>query len=224
MSETKYVHLTDDEPIPGQMWALLSIVTPELVKNCTIRGLKIRGVYGSEEQAKQAASELQKKDSVHNIYVAPVGKWLPWEDDPSKAMTEEYANKELDRIMKGLRENQAKAQLLHEQRKQDLVTKSIQEGKKRKKANKKGKKWDKKNTTNKVEYETVDASQFLKVEDKLKSNTLEEDMEKVKDTLQQEDKNLKEDLKILENKKQNVSELDKELEEAQKLYEQLTKE
>ena len=61
-TQTKIDHLTEDEPISGQKYVLVSIITPELIKNCTVRGIKVRGVYGTEQEARVKAAELQKQD------------------------------------------------------------------------------------------------------------------------------------------------------------------
>ena len=240
MSEksTKIDHLKEDEPISGQKFVLLSIVTPEMIKNCTVRGIKIRGVYGTEQEARVKAAELQKKDSLHNIYVAPVGKWLPWDDDPSKAHDEEYAEGELNRIMKGLKENQAKSKMLHEQRKNDLIEKTLKEQEKRKKKKKSktnGEEDEMVNakstdTTGKVELESVDINDMNAVNKKYDTlnaekqlTELQEKLDKTKIELEQEDKNIEKDKNIMKDKSENINKISSELEEAEKLYEQLAK-
>ena len=239
---TKIDHLKEDEPIPGQKFALLSIVTPELIKNCSVRGIKIRGVYGNEQEARSRATELQKSDALHNIYVAPVGKWLPWDDDPSKAQDEEYAETELNRIMKGLKENQAKSKMLHEQRKNDLIEKTLKDQEKRKKklskqtnnsTNELGNMTNKKSSDNnpsaKVELEPVHPNDMESINQKyntkqteLQVHELTEQLDKTKNDLEQEDKNIKKDKSIIEDKSTNINKINSELEEAQKLYEQLS--
>jgi len=72
----------------------------------TVRGLKIRGVYGSQEEANLRAKKLQKQDPVSNIYCAEVGKWLPWDPEPSQIKEQEYAEDELNTLMKKYRENE----------------------------------------------------------------------------------------------------------------------
>ena len=234
---TKIDHLTEDEPISGQKFVLLSIVTPELIKNCTVRGIKIRGVYGTEQDARVKATELQKKDTLHNIYVAPVGKWLPWEDDPNKAQDEEYAEGELNRIMKGLKENQAKSKMLHEQRKNDLIEKTLKEQEKRKKKLSSDETTDtdeltnKKNTTNKgkVELEPVDATTMDTVNKKYNAEEvqnqitkLDTELSKTKDEIEQESVNIEKDKTIIKDKSENINKINSELAEAQKLYEELS--
>ena len=72
----------------------------------TVRGLKIRGVYGSQEEANLRAKKLQKQDPVSNIYCAELGKWLPWDPEPSRIKEQEYAEDELNTLMKKYRENE----------------------------------------------------------------------------------------------------------------------
>ena len=128
----KITYLTSDDEIRNQSFVCLSFITPELIKNCKVRGLKVRGVYSSEADAKRRCEELNKLDPDFNIYIAPVGCWLPWTDDPDKAEDCEYANSELNKLMKAYKENQVKAKMLHENRKQDLIEKNIRESEERK--------------------------------------------------------------------------------------------
>lgn len=74
----------------------------------TVRGMKVRGSYSTKEEASARAKKLQKSDSIHNIYVADVGKWLPWDPSPSQIKEQEYANDELNKLMKSYNENQEK--------------------------------------------------------------------------------------------------------------------
>jgi len=72
----------------------------------TVRGLKLRGVYGSQEEATARAKRLQRQDPIHNIYVAEVGKWLPWDPSPHEVQNQEYADEQLNMLMKGYKENE----------------------------------------------------------------------------------------------------------------------
>lgn len=72
----------------------------------TVRGLKIRGVYGSQEEATARAKKLQRQDPIHNIYVAELGKWLPWDPSPTDVQNQEYADEQLNMLMKGYKENE----------------------------------------------------------------------------------------------------------------------
>ena len=72
----------------------------------TVRGLKIRGVYGSPEEAEKRSRSLRKQDPIHNIYSAEVGKWLPWDPEPSQIKEQDYAEEELNQLMKKYKENE----------------------------------------------------------------------------------------------------------------------
>ena len=72
----------------------------------TMRGLKIRGSYGQKEEAESRAKKLQKMDPDHNIYVGQVGKWLPWDPSPHEVGDQEYAEDQLNTLMKKYKENE----------------------------------------------------------------------------------------------------------------------
>lgn len=230
MSEQhKIDYLTEDEPILGQKYVLLSMVTPELVKNCTVRGIKIRGVFGNEDNARAKALELQKIDPLHNIYVAEMGKWLPWNDDPAKAQDEEYAEGELNRIMKGLKENQIKSKMLHEQRKNDLIQKTLEEQDKRKTDNSSGKTPVVSKPTGQIEMEEVSANvvnnvnkDYNKLYSKEELDNKEGELNNSKKVLDQEQENLDKDTEIMKEKETNINDINDELKKAEELYQQLS--
>jgi hypothetical protein len=72
----------------------------------TVRGLKIRGAYSTKEEADMRAKKLQKADPDHNIYVGQVGKWLPWDPKPSDVGEQEYAEEQLNTLMKKYKDNE----------------------------------------------------------------------------------------------------------------------
>ena len=121
------IYLKPDDPIRNQEWVCLSIVTPETVKNCKVRAIKIRGVYASENEAKARCKELNEKDPNFNIYIAQMGVWVPWVDDPEKADDVVYANDELNNLMSSYKKDQKMAKDLHEKRREELVQKNINE-------------------------------------------------------------------------------------------------
>jgi len=83
----------------------------------TIRGIKVRGVFPSEAEAAIKAKRLQKADPNFNIYMGGVGKWMAWEPDPNKVVDQEYANDQLNSLMKKYRENEdAREQFYTEQK------------------------------------------------------------------------------------------------------------
>lgn len=72
----------------------------------SVRGMKVRGSYPSQEEATARAKKLQRNDPIHNIYVAEVGKWLPWDPSPHEVSEQEYANEQLNDLMKAYKDNE----------------------------------------------------------------------------------------------------------------------
>ena len=52
------------------------------------------------------AKKLQRSDPNFNIYMGSMGKWMAWEPEPSKVGEQEYANEQLNTLMKKYRENE----------------------------------------------------------------------------------------------------------------------
>jgi len=72
----------------------------------SVRGLKVRGVYASQEEAVARSKKLQRNDTLHNIFVGEIGKWLPWNPDPKDVAEQEYAEEKLNTLMKKYKENE----------------------------------------------------------------------------------------------------------------------
>ncbi len=72
----------------------------------TVRGLKVRGVYGSRAEAEARSKKLQRNDPLHNIFLGEVGKWLPWDPAPLDVPEQEYAEEQLNTLMKKYKENE----------------------------------------------------------------------------------------------------------------------
>ena len=87
----------------------------------TMHGLKVRGVYSTQEQANARAKALNKKDPYFNVYVADVGEWLPWDPDPDDVKDQEYQSDDLNKLMKSYRENAEKRDEFFEEEKRQKV-------------------------------------------------------------------------------------------------------
>lgn len=83
----------------------------------TVRGLKIRGVVRDEREAQMRVKKLQANDKIHNIYLAEVGKWTPWDPSPNNVENQEYAQEELNTLMKKYKENEASKEQFFEEQK-----------------------------------------------------------------------------------------------------------
>jgi hypothetical protein len=86
----------------------------------TMRGLKIRGSYSQKEEAEARAKKLQKMDPDHNIYVGQVGKWLPWDPSPSAIPDQEYAEDQLNNLMKKYKENEEAREQFHKEQRERI--------------------------------------------------------------------------------------------------------
>ncbi len=82
----------------------------------SVRGLKVRGVYGNPKEAELKAKKLQSKDKYHNIFIGDVGKWLPWDPQPHEIAEQEYAQKELNTLMSKYKENEENREKFFEER------------------------------------------------------------------------------------------------------------
>ena len=74
----------------------------------TMRGVKIRGVYDTMREAEVRAKLLQKRDNNFNVFVGQVGYWLPWNPQHDKIENQEYAESELNNLVKEYRANNEK--------------------------------------------------------------------------------------------------------------------
>jgi hypothetical protein len=82
----------------------------------SMRGVKVRGVFGNSKEAELKAKKLQTKDKYHNIYLGEVGKWTPWDPNPSEVKDQEYNNDQLNTLMKKYRENEDSREKFFEER------------------------------------------------------------------------------------------------------------
>ncbi|AYV84218.1 MAG: hypothetical protein Hyperionvirus19_42 [Hyperionvirus sp.] len=117
--------LTEDTPIPNQLWCCMSFLSPETLKNCSLRAIKIRGVYNTREEADKRAQFLQKVDPDFNIFVGEVGKWLGWDPDPNSAEDQVYREKKLQEIMTNYKKNREKSKVMEEERKREMLEESV---------------------------------------------------------------------------------------------------
>lgn len=109
--------------IPGQLFACVSFVGPDLPQKNDLLGMKIRGCFPTRDEAAIHAKRLQKEDGVVDIYVVDMYKWLLIPPDRDKIEDVHYANEKLEEIMTKYRENQSQAAAMFEKRKRDMVAK-----------------------------------------------------------------------------------------------------
>jgi hypothetical protein len=139
-------HLSEDPVLSNQKYVCLSILTANSIRDSSgnslessnhAKGVKIRGVYETLEEAQKRCEQIRAFDSYFNVFIGQVGKWLPWDDDAEKAEEAVYAEKKLNEIMKGYKEQQKKAQEYNEYRKQQDIERALKLAQEREKEKKK---------------------------------------------------------------------------------------
>lgn len=91
------------------------------------RGLKVRGVYPTEEEAELRCKMLREIDPNHDIMVGPVGLWMPWDPEAYKTGRVEYMEEELNQLMHEKQKNEANAKAAFEQRVKETKQQAIEE-------------------------------------------------------------------------------------------------
>jgi hypothetical protein len=95
-------------------------------QTCT-RGLKIRGVYPTMEEAELRCKMLRELDPSHDVFVGPVGLWMPWDPEAYKTGRVEYMEEELNQLMHEKTKNEDFAKSAFEQRVKETKKKAIEE-------------------------------------------------------------------------------------------------
>ena len=94
------------------------------------RGVKNRGNYATQEEAELRAKLLREVDPNHDVYVGPVGMWVPWEPEAYKTGRVEYLEEELNQLMSEKNKNEAYAKKEFEKRISEKKKEAIEENKK----------------------------------------------------------------------------------------------
>ena len=87
----------------------------------SIRGIKVRGVYQSKQEAELRASKLHKSDSNFHVFVGQVGYWLPWNPCADKIEDETFADTQLNELMTKYKENNVNKDIFYEEQKRDKI-------------------------------------------------------------------------------------------------------
>ncbi len=93
----------------------------------SVRGLKNRGNFPTQEEAELQRKRLREKDPNHDIFVAPVGIWLPWDPNAYKTGRIEFMEDELNKLHQEKIKNEAKAKDEFDKRVKEAKEKAIAE-------------------------------------------------------------------------------------------------
>ena len=91
------------------------------------RGIKVRGVFPTQEEAEMRCKMLREVDPNHDVYVGPVGIWVPFHPEAYKTGNVQYLEKELNELMHEKKKNEDKATTAFETRVKESKLQAIEE-------------------------------------------------------------------------------------------------
>lgn len=95
----------------------------------SVRGLKIRGCFPSQQEAELRCKLLREIDPNHDVYVGPVGMWIPFHPEAYKTGRVEYLEDELNQLMNEKDKNEKHAKEEFDKRVKESKQKAIDDNK-----------------------------------------------------------------------------------------------
>jgi hypothetical protein len=96
----------------------------------SVRGFKSRGHFASQEEAELRARLLRESDPSFDVFVGPVGTWLPWDPEAYKTGKVEYMEEELNQLAQEKQKNESAAKNAFDARVKETKQKAIEDNKK----------------------------------------------------------------------------------------------
>ena len=93
----------------------------------SVRGIKVRGVFPTQEEAELRCKMLREIDANHDVYVGPVGIWMPFHPEAYKTGNVQYLEKELNELMHEKKKNDDYSKNEFDKRVKESKVKAIQE-------------------------------------------------------------------------------------------------
>jgi hypothetical protein len=90
----------------------------------SVRGIKVRGVFDTVEEAKNRCEFLKKVDNKFDIYIGQVGCWCPWSPNPNDLQDQEYSETQLNTLMKQYKKNMDDRDEVFDKRKADGISRN----------------------------------------------------------------------------------------------------
>ena len=91
------------------------------------RGIKVRGTYPTLEEAELRCKMLRELDPNHDVFVGPVGLWMPWDPEAYKTGRVEYIEDELNQLMHEKTKNESFAKSTFDERVKEAKKTAISE-------------------------------------------------------------------------------------------------
>lgn len=93
----------------------------------SVRGVKVRGSYPSQQEAELRCKMLREVDPNHDVFVGPVGTWMPFHPEAYKTGRVEYLEDELNQLMQEKDKNEKYAKVEFDKRVRESKEKAIQD-------------------------------------------------------------------------------------------------
>ena len=97
----------------------------------SIRGIKVRGCFPTQQEAELRCKMLRQNDPNHDVYVGPVGIWVPFHPEAYKTGRVEYMEETLNELMSEKKKNEEKAKDEFDNRVKEAKVKAIEDNKKK---------------------------------------------------------------------------------------------
>ena len=97
----------------------------------SVRGIKIRGCFPSQQEAELRCKMLREGDPNHDVFVGPVGTWIPFHPEAYKTGRVEYMEETLNQLMSEKNNNEQYAKSEFDKYVRDNKEKAVAENKKR---------------------------------------------------------------------------------------------
>jgi len=95
----------------------------------SVRGFKSRGHFASQEEAELRAKLIREVDPSFDVFVGPVGTWLPWDPEAYKTGKVEYMEEELNQLAQEKQKNESAAKNAFDARVKETKQKAMDENK-----------------------------------------------------------------------------------------------
>lgn len=92
-----------------------------------VRGLKVRGTFPTIEEAELRCKLIREDDPNHDVFVGPVGLWMPWDPEAYKTGRVEYMEEELNQLMNEKTKNESHAKREFDSRVKESKQKAVEE-------------------------------------------------------------------------------------------------
>ena len=97
----------------------------------SIRGIKVRGCFPTQQEAELRCKMLRQNDPNHDVYVGPVGIWVPFHPEAYKTGRVEYMEETLNELMSEKKKNEEKARDELDNRVKEAKVKAMEDNKKK---------------------------------------------------------------------------------------------